>query len=149
MCAGLGLDATGVDVASAALHAAERKARDRGLTARFLLRDARQLASLGESVDTVLDCGLFHIFGDHDRAAFTRSVRSVLVSGGRYFLLCFSDQQPGGQGPRRVTQDEITTAFANGWQVDSIEPATLDSPVGPDAIEAWLAALTRKEDDAC
>lgn len=148
MCAGLGLDATGVDVAPAALHAAERKARDRGLTARFLLRDARKLADLGESFDTVLDCGLFHILGDKDRTVYVNSVQSVLVPGGRYFMLCFSDQQPGDQGPRRVTRDEITTAFAQGWRVDSIEPGTLDSPTDPDGIRAWLVALTRKE-DAC
>jgi SAM-dependent methyltransferase len=41
MAAGLGLDATGVDLASTALHAAKEKARDRERTARFLLRDAR------------------------------------------------------------------------------------------------------------
>src|SRR5919202_5979339 len=37
LCAGLGLDATGVDLASRALRAAEDKARERGLVARFLL----------------------------------------------------------------------------------------------------------------
>jgi SAM-dependent methyltransferase len=57
MSAGLGLDATGVDLSSAALHAAEAKARDRGLTARFLRWDARKLADLGDSFDKVLDCG--------------------------------------------------------------------------------------------
>jgi cyclopropane fatty-acyl-phospholipid synthase-like methyltransferase len=143
MCAGLGLEATGVDFAAAALHAAEGKARDRGLTARFLLRDARRLADLRESFDTVLDCGLFHIFGDEDRAAYLDSVRCVLVSGGRYFMLCFSDQQPGDQGPRRVTRDEITTSFAEGWRIDSIEPTTLDRPTDPAGIRAWLVALTR------
>src|SRR5947208_13565018 len=55
MAAGLGLDATGVDLAAAALRAAEDKARDRGSTARFLVHDARRLADLGESFDTVLD----------------------------------------------------------------------------------------------
>jgi SAM-dependent methyltransferase len=98
MCAALGLDATGVDYASAALHAAEGNARDRALTARFLLRDARKLADLGESFDTALDSGLFYIFGEKDRAAYIDSVRSVLVHG-RCLMLCFSDQQPGDQGP--------------------------------------------------
>jgi 2-polyprenyl-3-methyl-5-hydroxy-6-metoxy-1,4-benzoquinol methylase len=56
MAAALGLDATGVDLARSALHTAEHKARDRGLTARFLLWDARKLAELGERFDTVLDC---------------------------------------------------------------------------------------------
>src|SRR5713101_1934067 len=108
MAAGLGLDATGVDLAAGALRVAEQKARERGLTARFLRRDARRLADLGESFDTVLDCGLFHIFGDDDRAAYAGSLRSVLQPGGRYFLLCASDTQPPdgwGRG-HRVSQEK-------------------------------------------
>ena len=133
MAAELGLDATGVDFAPNALQVAERKARERGLTARFLRRDARKLEDLGELFDTVLDCGLFHIFDDDDRTAYVASVRSVLPPGGRFFLLCFSDRQPGDQGPRRITGNDI----------DSTERATLASPTNPDGIHAWLVALTR------
>lgn len=143
MAAGLGLDTTGVDLASNALRTARDKARQRGLTVRFLRHDARQLAALGESFDTVLDCGLFHIFADDDRAAFVTSLRSVLVAGGRYFMLCFSDRQPGDWGPHRVTRDDITAAFADGWQINSIEPNTIDVTIDPDGIRAWLVALTR------
>jgi len=145
MCAGLGLDATGVDLASAALGSAEEKARERGRTARFLRQDARKLAELGESFDTVLDCGLFHSFDAEDRDAYVRSLGSVLNAGGRYFMLCFSDRQPEGDWPwvHRVTQAEIATAFADGWRVDSIEPATIEITPDPDGIRAWLAALTR------
>src|SRR5918999_604568 len=94
MAARLGLDATGADLAENALQTAREKARVRGLTARFLRHDAQRLADLGESFDTVLDCGLFHIFTDDDRATFVRSVRSTVRPGGRYFMLCFSDEQP-------------------------------------------------------
>jgi SAM-dependent methyltransferase len=143
MAAGRGLDATGVDLAENALQAAREKARVRGLTARFLRHDARKLPDLGESFDTVLDCGLFHIFTDDDRAEFVDSLRSAVQTGGRYLMLCFSDQQPGDWGPRRVTRNEIETAFADGWRVDSIEPATIDISTAPDGIRAWLVALTR------
>ncbi|MFL6124889.1 alpha/beta fold hydrolase [Actinophytocola sp.] len=146
LCAALGLDATGVDVAAAPLRAAQQKARDRGLTARFLQHDVRALAKLGRAYDTVLDCGLFHIFGDEDRSAYLDSVRSVLVPGGRYFMLCFSDRQPGDGGPHRFTRDEITAALARGWRVDSIERTTLDSPTG--GIHGWMVALTR-ENSTC
>src|SRR5215212_5298506 len=115
----------------------------RGRTARFLLQDARHLADLGESFDTVLDCGLFHIFNDDDRAAFVDSLRYVLPPGGRYFMLCFSDQQPGDWGPHRVTRDEITASFTDGWRIDSIEPSTIDITTDPAGIRAWLVALTR------
>ncbi|MFF4550749.1 class I SAM-dependent methyltransferase [Streptomyces sp. NPDC001435] len=143
MCASLGLDATGIDLASRALEAAKKKARDRGLAAQFLHHDARKLGDLGESFDTVLDCGLFHIFNDEDRVAFVDSLRAALRPGGRYSMLCFSDQQPGSQGPRRVTRAEIEASFADGWRVDSIEPATIDITTNPGGVRAWLAAVTR------
>lgn len=144
MAAGLGLDATGVDLATNALRAAERKAHVRGRTARFLRHDARRLADLGERFDTVLDCGLFHIFNDADRAAYVDSLRSVLATGGRYFMLGFSDRQPG-QWARvhKLTREEIEAAFADGWRVDSIEPATIEITTDPAGIRAWLAVITR------
>ncbi|MFF4505754.1 class I SAM-dependent methyltransferase [Streptomyces sp. NPDC001401] len=144
MCAGLGLDATGVDLASRALRTAEEKARERGRTARFLPWDALKLADLRDNFDTVLDCGLFHIFGDADRTAYVDSLRAVVRPGGSYFMLCFSDRQPGEWGRvHKLARDEIEAAFAEGWRIDSIEPSTIDITTDPDGIRAWLVALTR------
>ena len=143
MCAALGLDATGVDIAPAALRAAEDKARTRGLPARFVLGDALRLTELERVYDTVLDCGLFHMVGDADRATYVNSVRGVLAPGGRYLMLCFSDQQPGDQGPRRLTRDGIVTAFADGWRIDSLQRTRLDSQKGPDGIPAWQLTAIR------
>ena len=144
LAAGLGLAATGVDLATTALATAQHKARDRDRPARFLHHDARDLTELGESFDTVLDCGLFHIFTGADRAAFVTSLRSVLTPGGRYFMLCFSDEQSADGWPRvhRVARSEITAAFAEGWRIDSIEPATIDITTDPAGIQAWLVAAT-------
>lgn len=142
MCAGRGLDATGIDLAATALEAARRKARDRGLAARFLLRDARRLADLGETFDTVLDSGLFvHIFEDDgDRAAYVDGLRRVLRPGGRYFMLCFSARRGHHRG---LTREEIAAAFADGLRVDSIEPVMLDGATIPDGVPAWRVAITR------
>jgi ubiquinone/menaquinone biosynthesis C-methylase UbiE len=143
MAASLGLKATGVDLASAALDRARDKALERKLSARFLRQDARKLSELGESFDTVLDCGLFHIFSDADRAEFVDALRSVVPPAGRYFMLGFSDQQPGDWGPHRLKRDEITAAFAHGWQIDSLEPTTIEVTSEPDGIRAWLLIATR------
>jgi hypothetical protein len=62
----------------------------------------------------------------------------VVRPGGRFFMLCFSERQPGDTGPRRVTQAEIRASFDRGWQVDSIEPAIIEITIGPDIL-AWLA----------
>ena len=143
MAAGLGLEATGVDTAATAIDAARGKARDRGLTARFLVWDALRLAALGELFDTVLDSGLFHVFQDDDRPRFVDGLRAVIRLGGHYLMLCFSDRQPGAWGPRRVTQAEIRASFGDGWRVDSIEPARFDVTIDPNGALAWLATITR------
>jgi len=143
MCAALRLDATGVDIAPAAVRNAEHKARERGLAARFILGDARRLDEFRRTYDTVLDCGLFHVFDDDDRSTYLQSVHSVLVPGGRYLMLCFSDQEPGDRGPRRVTRDEIVAAFADGWRIDLLERTALDSPTGPTVIRAWQLTAIR------
>jgi SAM-dependent methyltransferase len=145
MAAGLGLDATGVDLAANALRTARDKARQRGRTARFLPHDALRLADLGESFDTVLDCGLFHLFDGDERAAYVSGLHRVLNAGGRYFMLGFSDRQPGQWGPRmhKLTQDEIRAAFTDGWRIESIEPATIEIWTDPDGIRAWLLTAAR------
>jgi cyclopropane fatty-acyl-phospholipid synthase-like methyltransferase len=143
MAAGLGLETTGLDAAPTAIDAARRKARDRGLTARFLVWDALRLAELGERFDTVLDSGLFHVFADEDRPRFVDGLRAVVRPGGRYLMACFSERQPGLWGPRRVTQAEIRASFADGWRVDAIEPARFDITIDPNGAQAWLARITR------
>jgi SAM-dependent methyltransferase len=143
LAASLGLDVTGVDTAPTAVAIAERKARERGLSARFMVADALDLPALGTVFDTVLDCGLFHTFDDPDRAQYVESLRSVITRGGRYHMLCFSDRQPGDWGPRRVHRDEITASFASGWRVDSIEPATLEVTLDIGMVSAWMVDITR------
>ncbi len=147
MCTEMGLDACGLDLAATALRAAEDKARRRGSSARFLHHDARRLAELGEEqFDTVLDCGLFHLLDPGDRGAFAAGLQTVLRPGGRYFLLCFSDREPGEageRGPHRLTREEITAAFADRLRIDSIEPATIEIVLDREDIRGWLAAMTK------
>lgn len=143
MAAGLGLHAVGIDAAPSAIAIAERKARDRGLTARFVVGDALDLGSLGEQFDTALDSGLFHIFDDDDRSQYVGSLRSVIAPGGRYYMLCFSERQPGDWGPRRVTENEINASFTNGWTINSIAAAKMDVTISSDGALAWFTTITR------
>lgn len=144
MAAARGFDATGIDAVPRAISLAQRKARDRGLTARFLVGDALRLADLGEQFDTVLDSGLFHVFDDVDRARFVASVGAVITSGGRYYMICFSDRQPGTIGPRRVSQSEIRQAFGPpAWRVDALDAVTLDTNMDEIGVRAWRASIVR------
>ncbi|GGU87337.1 SAM-dependent methyltransferase [Streptomyces albospinus] len=142
MAAALGCEVTGVDLATNALEIARRKARNRRPAVRFLRHDARGLATLGETFDTVLDCGLFHVFTGDNRAADVAGLRSIIRSGGRFFMLGFSDAEPA-EWQHKLSRDEIIASFADGWRIDSLEPATIDSRTRPAHVRAWCLTLTR------
>lgn len=142
MAAELGLEATGVDLAATALRSAEAKARSRGLKARFLRWDALRLAELGERFDTVLDCGLFHIFDGQDRADYVAGLWEVLEPGGGYLMLGIGTEERGEWGRvHKLARADIEAAFARGWRLDTLEAATIDITTDPDGVRAWLAVL--------
>ena len=143
LAASLGHEVVGVDISPRAIDLARAKAADRGLRVRFFVSDALHLPEVGEQFDTVLDCGLFHVFDDGDRARYVESLTAVVAAGGRYHMLCFSDRQPGDWGPRRVTAAEIRASLARGWTVDAVEPAVLHITIDPEGAQAWLVAATR------
>ena len=143
MAAEAGCEAVGIDIASTAIRLAEEKAAERGASARFVVGDARQLEVLGEQFDAVLDCGLFHVFDDEDRAPFVASLSQAVRVGGHYFMLCFNEEEPGGWGPRRVTQGEIRAAFEHGWHVEAIEPADIRVTVRAEPARSWFASVVR------
>jgi cyclopropane fatty-acyl-phospholipid synthase-like methyltransferase len=146
LAASHGADALGVDLSPTAIDRARAKAAERGLTARFEVADVLQFTPTGSGgFDVVIDSGLFHVFSDEDRPRYVESLASLVRRGGNCYLMCFSDREPGDWGPRRVRQDELVAAFADGWTVESIEAATCEiNPIqGVTQVQVWLATLRR------
>src|SRR5579863_8228050 len=123
LAAASGADVVGVDVSARAIAQAKEKAATRGLKVRFEVGDALNLAQLGAMFDVSIDSGLFHVFNDEDRAKYLASLATVMRPGGTCHLSCFSENQPGDFGPRRVTQAELRAAFSDGWTITEIVPA--------------------------
>ena len=164
LAASHGADALGVDVSPLALEIARGTAAARGIpaaaggqvgpaaaggqvgSARFEVADALKLGELGLGFDTIIDSGLFHVFDDESRVRYVTSLASVLRPGGRLYLMCFSDRQPGMFGPRRVSQDELKAAFTDGWTIVAIEAEAFALNRGAFGIataQAWLATVSR------
>jgi len=145
-----GHEGWGLDFAAVAIERARAKAAQRGIEATFIVGNALELDKLGRPFDTVIDCGLFHTFADEERPLFVRGLANVLRPGGLLHILCFSDQEPGTEGPRRISQQEFRDAFRDGWKVKQIEPTQFDSIPRPDGPKfspggpkAWLATMER------
>jgi cyclopropane fatty-acyl-phospholipid synthase-like methyltransferase len=148
--AGRGCKVTGIDFLEEPIQRARRKAAERGLSVAFLIKDATDLTGWSERFDNVIDSGLFHVFSDGDRRKYVEGLATVMRPAGKLFLLCFSDEEPGTQGPRRISQKELHDAFAQGWVMESIQPVQIEvipdlkdftfSEGGP---KAWFAVVRR------
>jgi cyclopropane fatty-acyl-phospholipid synthase-like methyltransferase len=147
-----GHEVWGIDYVPVAVERARSKARERNLDVNFREASALELDTLGRQFDSVIDCGLFHTFSDEDRTTYVAGLSEILRPGGRVHLLCFSDREPPGEGPRRVTQQEIHDTFREGWQVEAIREASFETAQYEGAPQfslggpkAWLATIVRKD----
>jgi cyclopropane fatty-acyl-phospholipid synthase-like methyltransferase len=145
-----GRTVTGIDFLAEPIAIAKQKAAERGLAATFLVMDALALKELPEVFDSAIDSGLFHVFGDEDRRRYVEGLASVLKPGGRLFLLCFSDDEQGEQGPRRESKTEIEDSFAESWVIESIEPSRYEVRPDPNdntfqdgGPKAWFVVVRR------
>ncbi len=139
-----GHDVVGVDASPRAIGKAMDKARVRGLDgAVFLVADVFDVAGLGRRFGSALDCGLFHVLDDHERAVYAATVHAALEPGGVLHMLCFSDDEPPGWGPRRVTEGELRATFTVGWRVREITPAAFETNLDAARALAWRAVFER------
>lgn len=142
--AGLGHETWGVDAAPRAIEKAKAKAKQRSVKVNFLVWDALDLPSLGRKFDSVIDCGLFHVFSDDERSVFSRGLANTLKPRGTYYTLCFSDKEPKDWGgPRRVTKEEIRETFQNGWRINYIREGRFATHLHDYGGRAWLSSITK------
>jgi ubiquinone/menaquinone biosynthesis C-methylase UbiE len=138
-----GHEVQGIDVSSTAIEMARSKAQTRSLGATFTVHDALKLPGLEQQFDTAIDCGLFHVFSDEERPIYAEGLQTVLRSGGRYHMLCFSEHEPGSGGPRRVSKEGIRTTFDDSWRINAIRDATLELDTESGGVRAYLTSITR------
>jgi cyclopropane fatty-acyl-phospholipid synthase-like methyltransferase len=133
----------GVDVASAAISKARKKAWSKEINGLFMVHDALHLETIGLKFDSIIDSGLFHVFSDEARKKFVQSIRSALRINGTYLMICLSDEEPPGWGPRRVTQKEIQNSFKEGFRINYIRRGFFETATPTKPIPAWSVSLTR------
>ena len=137
----------GIDLAARAVDLAWARAAEAGVEATFVTGDALDLDihadALGAPFDSVLDVGLFHVLQPADRRRYATALASVMRPGGRGYVLAWSEVNPFGIGPERVRRRDLRDAFraAEGWRVESIEPAQLETRLPMGRVHAWLARI--------
>ena len=148
--AALGRRVTGIDFVEEAIRRARAKAVEQGLTVEFLVKDALTLGQWDRRFASVIDSGLFHVYGGDERRSYVQGLANVVQPGGRLFLFTFTEEAPEGG----VSRQQLHEIFADGWGVESVElvrgemnPAfTAEFPEafpegGP---QGWFAIIRRK-----
>jgi cyclopropane fatty-acyl-phospholipid synthase-like methyltransferase len=141
-----GHEVWGIDVSELAIERAMVKAHARRLPVVFLVASVVDADAVGRTFESVVDSGCFHTLSDPERMAYSSSMLAMTELGGSIHVLCFSEHEPPGWGPRRVTQAELRETFADGWTELEIVPAhyeTRGSREGRTEAFAWLASFRR------
>jgi len=139
-----GHEVWGIDISSVAIGRAMVKAHARRLPVVFIAADAVEPDAVGRTFDTIIDCGCFHTLPDGERPRYAESMTALSNAGARLHLMCFSEHEPPGWGPRRVTEGELRATFERDWQTTAVSAVQFETLRGPDGARAWLASFDRK-----
>lgn len=147
-----GLEVTGIDFVDQAIGLARARAAGHGVSVEFLVKDAMTLETWDRRFASIIDSGLFHIYDGEGRQRYVKGLAHVLEPGGRLFLFSFADgpHAPGGGVSRQAMQE----AFADGWEIESLDYAEGELNPAFDAAEfpqefstdvkMWFAIIRRK-----
>lgn len=141
-----GCEVTGIDLAKEAISDAKAKAKERHVKVNFTVGNVLQMDRLFKEseFDIVIDSGLFHVMADEERLLFVQQLYRVLKEGGKYFMLCLSEKEPGEyELPRRLSKAEIKNTFSPLFNIIYIKDVTFDTLLNPSSRKAYLLSATR------
>ena len=98
----------------------------------------------------MIDSGLFHVFNDEDRRRYVEGLATVLKPGGRLFLMCFSDEEPGDAGAEAGVEEGTARRLRRGLEHRvhravpvEVRPDLKDLTFSEGGPKAWFV-VTRK-----
>ncbi len=153
--AGMGFDVTGVDISPSAVALAQANAKKKGVVCSFMAADVlSDLGELSEVFEFAYDWALLHhIFPDR-RSEYIEAVHRLLVPGGRYLSVCFSDTDDafGGTGKYHTTslgttlylssEEELRELFEPHFTVKSLKTVEVEGKWKPHRMN--LAFMEKK-----
>jgi methyl halide transferase len=140
-----GFDVTAVDCAALALERAHEKAAAAGVTVNWIEADVQNFGADLEPFEFVFDRGCYHCCRRVDLPGYLATLQNVTRSGSRYLSLCGNaNEQTEGQGPPRVTEDEIRTELGGLFEIDQIREFHFEDPGGVAGPLGWSVLMTRR-----
>lgn len=132
-----GLEVVGIDFSERGI--AQARARASGLPADaarrldFRVADALRPSLLERRFGAVVDSGFLHVLAPADRGRFLDELASVLLPGGRYYLLGFRERRRWLFSRRGLSEQALRARFTpeNGWHVHQMQSAEFQTRTKP------------------
>lgn len=104
-----GFEVTAVDLSELAINQARERAKEAGVSIKFLQNDVTDLPDLGAPFPLIFDRGTYHIVRDINLKGFQNTLERNCAAGGYYFVLAGSTNEPdpADHGPPRVAPQDL------------------------------------------
>jgi SAM-dependent methyltransferase len=143
--AGKGFDVTAIDIAPTALSQAEEKARQAGVSVRWLLADVLATPKL-EPFDFIFDRGCYHEVRINNANAYVETIRRLSHPGTRFLLLAGNPNElPLQYAPPQVAEEDIRADFSSLFDFEWLRETRFET-INPSIRGplAWSVMLRRK-----
>jgi SAM-dependent methyltransferase len=147
----------GLDLSPSAIELARGLARQKSGTCQFMVQDMTGVVEdLDDAFDFAFDWEVLHHVYPEGREGYVTNVHRMLRSGGKYFSLCFSEEEPssfGGKGKYRKTPLGTTLYFSSERELKElfeplflIEQLSTIEVAGKKGLPKAVKALMSKKD---
>jgi len=111
---------TGIDFSAKAIEMARNQAQQKGVDCEFLVGNLTSPDfEPGLAFEFAYDWEVLHHIFPEERKIYIDNISEMLESGGTYFSVCFSEQDPdfGGEGKYRQTPMDTTLYFSSEEEI--------------------------------
>jgi SAM-dependent methyltransferase len=140
-----GFAVTGVDVAPLAVERAEKRARDAGVLAHFLVGDVLQLPDLDGPFAFFFDRGCYHAVRRGAPQQYAPAVARQLAAGGRGLILAGNAREPHDPGPPVVSEEQIRDELGAVFRILDLHEFRFDEAPGvPARFLGWSCLVEKR-----
>jgi len=138
-----GFDVTGVDISTAAIRIARKKAKEKKVKCNFFVLDVvEDLDKISKTFDFAYEWGLLHHIFPDKRKRYVKNVYKILNLGGKYLCMCFNEKDNyfSGSGKYRKTplgttvylssEDELKMLFSPYFNIIDLKVVELHGKFG-------------------
>jgi len=139
-----GFEVTGVDAAPLAVERAKERAREAGVSARFLAADVLNLPAPDRPFSFFFDRGCYHAVRRGAPDAYARAIAGQLADGAVGLILAGNAREPHEPGPPVVTEEQLRTELGVAFEIVDLHEFRFDEAPGVPAKFLGWSCLVKK-----